>query len=227
VRRGRLHRVADLQAPGLRVHAKQIFKRVEVQMNSFAKFIVGSLLLIFVAAEIYLFRTYWSAIVGASNFEKAGPIIQSLFTPLVAVVTVLVSFLVINTQFEKNRELEKIKQRLGEVYKRESDAYFRTWAAVSASYRLLSELQTGILDPNSKTKIDTAFSEAEPNVFVLKDTHQDIFYTYWQRITELVALADKTANGPPKQALWAAHAHALGDLFYQIRDDFRAQYLAS
>src|SRR5438034_771747 len=70
-------------------HAKQILKRVEVQMNWFAKLIVGSLLLILVAAEIYLFRTYWSAIMDASNFEKAGPIIQSLFTPLVAVVTVL------------------------------------------------------------------------------------------------------------------------------------------
>jgi hypothetical protein len=222
-----LHRVADLQAAGLRVHAKQILKRVEVQMNWFAKLIVAALLLILVAAEIYLFRTYWSAIMDASNFEKAGPIIQSLFTPLVAVVTVLVSYLVINTQFERNRELEKIKQRLGEVYKRESDAYFKTWAAVSASYRLLSELQSGTLDPGSKTKIDAAFSEAEPNAFVLKDAHQDIFYTYWQKITELVALADKTANGPPKQALWAAHAHALGDLFYKIRDDFRAQYLAS
>src|SRR5437899_2574099 len=104
--------------------------------------------------------------------------------------------MVINTQFERNRELERIKQRLGEVYKRESDVYFKTWVAVSASYRLLSELQKGTLDPNSKTKIDTAFSEAEPNVFVLKDSHQDIFYAYWQDITELVALAENTANGP-------------------------------
>ena len=209
------------------MHAEQTLKHVEVQMNSFAKFIVGVLLLILVAAEVYLFSTYWSAIMNASNFEKVGPIIHSLFTPLVAVVTVLISYLVINTQFERNRELEKIKQRLGEVYKRESDAYFKTWAAVSASYRLLSELQSGTLDPNSKTKIDTAFSEAEPNVFVLEDAHQDIFYTYWQKITELVALADRTTNGPPKQALWAAHARALGDLFYKIRDEFRTQYLAS
>jgi hypothetical protein len=209
------------------MHAKQILKRVEVQMNSFAKFIVGVLLLILTITEVYLVYTYWSRITDASNFEKVGPLIQSVFTPLVAVVTVLVSYLVINTQFERNRELERIKQRLGEVYKRESDAYFKTWVAVSASYRLLSELQKGTLDPNSKTKIDTAFSEAEPNVFVLKDSHQDIFYTYWQDITELVALADNTANGPPKQALWAAHARALGDSFYKIRDEFRAQYLAS
>jgi hypothetical protein len=163
VRRRRLHRVADLQAAGLRMHAKQTLKHVEVQMNCFVKFIVGVLLLILAAAEVYLFRTYWSTIMDASNFEKVGPIIQSLFTPLVAVVTVLVSYLVINTQFERNRELEKIKQRLGEVYKRESDAYLKTWAAVSVSYHLLSsELQRGSLDPNSKTKIDTAFSEAEP-----------------------------------------------------------------
>jgi hypothetical protein len=222
-----LHRIPDLQATRLRMHAKQTLRQLEVQMNSFAKFIVVVLLLIFAAVEVYLFHTYWSVIMDASNFEKVGPIIQSLFTPLVAVVTVLVSYLVINTQFERNRELEKIKQRLGEVYKRESDAYFKTWAAVSASYRLLSELESGSLDPNSKTKIDTAFSDAEPNIFVLKRPHQDAFYAYWQKITELVALADTTANGPPKKALWGAHVPALSKLFYKIGDDFRAEYLPS
>jgi hypothetical protein len=37
------------------------------------------------------------------------------------------------TQFAKKRELEKVKRRLGEVYKRESDAYFYIWKALSLS----------------------------------------------------------------------------------------------
>jgi len=143
MRRGRLHHVAHLQAAWLRVYAKQILKRVEVQMNWFAKLVVAALLLILVVAEIYLFRTYWSAIMDASHFEKAGPIIQSLFTPLVAVVTVLVSYLVINTQFERNRELEKSNNGWERSTSGRATSYFKTWAAVSASYRLLSELQSG------------------------------------------------------------------------------------
>jgi hypothetical protein len=194
-------------------------------MNLAAAFFVIIFLLIIGAAEAYLIYTYWSVITNVGNLDKVGPIIGSLFTPLVAVITVLFSYLVINTQFKRNRELEEVKQRLGEVYKRESDAYFKTWGAVSASYRLLSELQSGTLDPASKPKIDTAFSEAEPSVFVLKNDHQNMFYSYWQKITELVALADTTANGADKTALWSAHAPALGDLFYKIRDEFRKEYL--
>ena len=52
-----------------------------------------------------------------------------------------------------------------------------------------------------------------------------LFYSYWQKIPELVALADTTVNGADKTALWNAHAPALGDLFYKIRDGFRKEYL--
>lgn len=142
------------------MYQKHFFKHLEVQMNRFAAFIVILFLLMLGAAEAFLFSTYWSVIMNVSNFDKVGPIIGSLFTPLVAVITVLFSYLVINTQFQRNSELEKVKQRLGEVYKRESDAYFKSWGAVSASYRLLSALQSGTLDPSSTAKIDTSFSEA-------------------------------------------------------------------
>ncbi len=200
---------------------------MEVQMNGFVKFIAGAILLIIVIAEGTLWFTYWPTVMNVSNYEKAGPVIQSLLTPMVAVITVLFSYLVINTQFEKNRELEKVKQRLGEVYKRESDAYFKAWTAVSASYRLLSELQRGTLNLGSPTKIETAFSDAEPNVFVLTDDDQNAFYDYWQEVRELLAQAGKAGDGQPKKDLWAKNAPGLGALYNKIRNDFRGHYLSS
>ena len=99
------------------------------------------LVLIAGSAECYLLWTYWSKITDVTLSDKNGPLIQSIFTPLVAVITIIFSFIVISVQFNRNRELERVKQRLGEVYKRQSDAYFRMWNAVSVAYRLLSELQ--------------------------------------------------------------------------------------
>jgi hypothetical protein len=226
VRRRNLYCFSGMQANWVHMQGKHTLTRLEMQMNSFLKFIVGVLLLIIVAAAIYLL-TYWSSIINVSNVDKVAPIITGLFTPLVATVTVLVSYLVINAQFKRNSELEKIKQRLGEVYKRESDAYFKTWAAFSTSYRLLSKLQSGSLGPDSKNIIEKAFSEAESNVFVLKDPDQDMFYKYWQNISELIAMADKTADGTPKRDLWETHGPQLGGLFNKMREDFRAQYLAT
>lgn len=52
-----------------------------------------------------------------------------------------------------------------------------------------------------------------------------MFYSYWQKITELVALADTTADGADKVNLWRTHAPVLGGLSGKIRDEFRKEYL--
>jgi len=194
-------------------------------MNTFVRCIAGLLLILLVTVEYFLVHTYWSTIMDAPNFDKAGPIIQSLFTPLVAIVTVLFSYLVINTQFVRNQELEKIKQRLGEIYKRESDAYFKTWTAVSASYRYLAEMQKGTLDAAAKAKIEEVFSEAEPNLFVLEDADEGLFYSQWQAVKELVALSDKTADGADKIALWKTRSGPISDKLNEMRESFRKKYL--
>jgi hypothetical protein len=169
------------------------------------------LVLIAGSAECYLLWTYWSKITDVTLSDKNGPLIQSIFTPLVAVITIIFSFIVISVQFNRNRELERVKQRLGEVYKRQSDAYFRMWNAVSVAYRLLSELQGGTFPAASRSKIETAFSEAEPYVFVATNAHRDLFYNYWQYVVEMMAKADAAGNPAAKRALWTADGPQLGN----------------
>jgi hypothetical protein len=118
----------------------------------------------------------------------------SIFTPAVAVVTVLSSYLRITVQFERNRELEKIEQRFGEVYKRESDAYFAVWKTIAQAYRLLSELERGTFDAGSSENIAEAFGEAEIYLFILSAEHQGRFYSYWQKANELLALISTAAT---------------------------------
>jgi hypothetical protein len=194
-------------------------------MRGLAKPFAFVLLLLLVAIEVFAVIKYGRIIWGTEEYDKVGPLLQGVLTPLVAVITVLVSYLLIDVQFSKNRELEKEKQQLGEVYKRESDAYFKIWNAVSVSYRLLSELQRGTFDPDSKSTIEKAFTDAEPYAFVLREVHRDRFYDYWQEIVELIAKAQITPNGAPKQNLWRTHVAAIGTAFSEIQEVFRREYL--
>jgi hypothetical protein len=115
-------------------------------MNKTILFLGLAVIATLLGCELYLLSTYWSTITNTTNSGTIGPLIASIFTPAIAVVTVLFSYLLITVQFERNRELEKVKQRLGEVYKRESDAYFAVWKAIAQAYRLLSELERGTFD---------------------------------------------------------------------------------
>jgi hypothetical protein len=122
---------------------------------------------------------------------------------------VLFSYLLITVQFERNRELEKVKQRLGEVRRRESDSCFAVWKAIAQAYRLLSELERGTFDARSSENIAEAFGEAEIYIFILSAEHQGRFYSYWQKANELVALIPTAATAAEKQALWTARMSLL------------------
>jgi hypothetical protein len=147
-------------------------------------------------------------ITDTANSGTIGPLIASIFTPAVSVVTVLFSYLLITVQFERDRELEKVKQCLGEVYKRGSDAYFAVWKAIAQAYRLLSELERGTFDAGSSESIAEAFGEAEIYIFILSAEHQGRFYSYWHKANELLALIPTAADYKP------------------IRDEFKDVYLA-
>ena len=124
-------------------------------------------------------------------------------------------------------ELEKVKQRRGEVYKRESDAYFKIWNAVSTLYRLLSELQRGTFDPQSKAKIDAVFEEAEPYVFIAEVADQELFYSYWQASIELMSKAATTSDGSLKENLWKFNLTPLANKRSKIQQEFKRRYLAA
>jgi hypothetical protein len=146
-------------------------------MNRFILFLGFAVIATLFGGELFLLSSYWSTITNTANSGTIGPLITSIFTPAVAVVTVLFSYLLITVQFERNRELEKVKQRLGEIYKRESDAYFAVWKAIAQAYRLLSELERGTFDAGSPENIATAFEEAEIYIFILSAEHQGRFYS--------------------------------------------------
>jgi hypothetical protein len=176
--------------------------------------------------ELYLLISHWHTITNTANSGTIGPLITSIFTPAVAVVTVLFSYLLITVQFERNRELEKVKQRLGEVYKRESEAYFAVWKAIAQAYRLLSELERGTFDAGSPEKIAKAFGEAEIYIFILSAGHQGRFYSYWQKANELLARIPRAATAADKKALWTAQMPLLFADYKPIRDQFKDVYLA-
>jgi hypothetical protein len=196
-------------------------------MSAVLKFFGVVLVAAIVIIELYLLRSYWSIVSNVTNVEKAGPLIQSIVTPLVSVLAIIASYLVINYQFDRNKEIEKVKQQLGETYKRESDAYFKIWSAISSSYRLVSELQRGTFDPASKDKIDAAFAEAEPSAFILKDDHRDLFYSYWQSVRETAAKGLAATTNAERVTLWTSAHRNLGDAFYKIQNDFRKEYLGN
>lgn len=182
-------------------------------------------LLLLAAVEAFALVKYGPIIWQTQDYEKVSPLLGGLLAPLVAVITVLVSYLLIDVQFSKNRVLEKERQQLSELYKRESDAYFRIWNAVSASYRLLSDLQRGSFNAWSKSTIEKAFADAEPYAFVLQNAHRDLFYNYWQEIVELIVEAQMTPDGAPKQHLWRRHVSTVATGFADIQEIFRREYL--
>jgi hypothetical protein len=189
--------------------------------------LTASLLVAFlVVVEAVALAKYGPIIWAAQDYDKVAPLILSVLTPLVAVITVLVSYLLIDVQFSKNRELEKLKQQMGEVYKRESDAYFKAWNAISMSHRLLSELQRGTFDAAAKKpKIEDAFADAEPYAFILEEEHRLRFYDYWQEIWELASRAEVTASGLPKQDLWRVESPRIVRALHNIQEVFRQEYL--
>jgi hypothetical protein len=195
-------------------------------MNKFILFLGLAVIATLLGCELYLLISHWSTITNTANSGTIGPLITSIFTPAVAVVTVLFSYLLITVQFERNRELEKVKQRLGEVYKRESDAYFAVWKAIAQAYRLLSELERRTFDAGSPEKIAKAFGEAEIYIFILSAEHQGRFYSYWQKANELLARIPTAATAADKQALWTAQMPLLFADYKPIRDEFKDVYLA-
>ena len=195
-------------------------------MNKIILYLGLAVIATLLGCELYLLSTYWSTITNTANSGTIGPLIASIFTPAIAVVTVLFSYLVITVQFERNRELEKVKQRLGEVYKRESDAYFAVWRAIAQAYRLLSELERGTFDMASPEMIAKAFGEAEIYIFILSVEHQGRFYSYWQKANELLARIPAAATPADKQALWATRMPLLFADYGPIRDEFKDVYLA-
>jgi hypothetical protein len=172
-----------------------------------------------------LLLTYWPKIADSDNFELAGPFIQGVFSPLVSLVTVFFAFLVISRQFHQNEEIEKIKQRMGERYKRESDAYFEIWNAASKAYRLLSVLEVGTWDAATKKKCENGFGKAEPYAFVLRQDHRDEFYKYWQAAEEALAKADAATDDNARKFIWRQAGPVLGQRLNRLSDQFREQYL--
>jgi hypothetical protein len=195
-------------------------------MNRFILLLGLVVIATLLGCEFFLLISYWSTITDTTKSGTIGPLITSIFTPAVAVVTVLFSYLLITVQFERNRELEKVKQRLGEVYKRESDAYFAVWKAIAQAYRLLSELERGTFDAGSPEKIAKAFGEAEIYIFILSAEHQVRFYSYWQKANELLARIPTAATAADKRALWTAQMPLLFVDYRPIRDGFKEVYLA-
>jgi hypothetical protein len=195
-------------------------------MNRFILILGLAIVATLFGCEIYLLISHWRTITNTANSGTIGPLITSIFTPAVAVVTVLFSYLLITVQFERNRELEKVKQRLGEVYKRESEAYFAVWKAIAQAYRLLSELERGTFDAGSPEKIAKAFGEAEIYIFILSAGHQGRFYSYWQKANELLARIPRAATAADKKALWTAQMPLLFADYKPIRDQFKDVYLA-
>jgi hypothetical protein len=219
-RRG-LPRVAKVR------HAWLSMPQRQVQMNRILT-AVGALLIAFlIFAEFYLLTHYWDIISTSTQYDKVAPLIAALFTPAVATLTIVFSYLVINRQFHVNEEIEKIKHRLGERYKRESDAYFKIWDAVAASYRKLSDLETGTKPPLLGETIESKFADAESYSFVTPQDHERLFYSYWQAARELAAKADKAGTAEEIKKLWADNARSLAEKRSAIRDQFREKYLGS
>jgi hypothetical protein len=196
-----------------------------MQMIRLLTFIVAAILAAAIGAELVLLCLYWGEITKITNYDKVGPLISALFAPLVSILTIAVSYLVLNRQFRLNEEIEKIRQRLGERYKRESDAYFKVWESVSAAYRTLGELETGRRRDDLKQKTEDAFTAAEPYSFVFPQELEDLFYGYWQTVRELVAEAQGARSVEEIRAVWVNGVRKLNEKRSAIREQFRNKYL--
>src|ERR1700722_4121977 len=133
-------------------------------------YIVAMMLVALVfAVEGTILYINWAKLVSVQEYDKLVPLVQSLLTPVVSMATVAFSFVIVDRQFQMNAKIEQIKQRLGERYKRESDAYMNLWRAVSATFRIIAKLEVGALDKECESRIEQILSEAEQYAFILSN----------------------------------------------------------
>lgn len=194
-------------------------------MNRVIGYLAVGVVSAFLALEVGLLYNYWSLIWSSSALDKVGPLLSAMFAPVVSVLTILFSYIVINRQFRLNEDIEKIKHRLGERYKRESDAYFRLWNAVSASYRQLAVLETATTAYGVSDEVEAKFREAEPYSFVMPDDENTLFYSYWQKAREIAAKANNSQDAQEIQKAWSDNVREFGNALNRLRDIYRRHYL--
>ena len=189
-------------------------------------YIVAMMLVALVfAVEGTILYINWAKLVSVQEYDKLVPLVQSLLTPVVSMATVAFSFVIVDRQFQMNAKIEQIKQRLGERYKRESDAYMNLWRAVSATFRIIAKLEVGALDKECESRIEQILSEAEQYAFILSNENEREFYNFFQAVDNLRGLASKELSPQELKQLWVQEAKSIAEMFENIKLHYQQAYL--